>query len=58
MTMPISPMVTRNAVQALAESALPHAPVLAESQRSRPSRIAVVRGLHAAAAALSAKSRR
>jgi hypothetical protein len=51
MSMPLSPMVTRNAVQAAVESALPGAPVVAPTMRSHSIRAAIARGLRAAAAA-------
>jgi hypothetical protein len=45
MTMPIPPIVTQDRVRALAQSALPQAPVVAEPVRRRP--------VHAARAALA-----
>lgn len=50
MSLPLSPMVTRNAVQALAESALPGAPLIAESRRRRSIRTAFARGRRAVTA--------
>jgi hypothetical protein len=45
MSIPLAPMVTRNAVEAYAQSALPHAPVVLASRRGRSVRASIARGL-------------
>jgi hypothetical protein len=57
MSIPLAPMVTRNAVEAYAQSALPHAPLVLASRRGRPVRASVVRGLRVAASALAGERR-
>jgi hypothetical protein len=58
MSIPVAPIVTRNAVLELAHSALPGAPVVPSSRRPRPIRSALARGLRVTADALAAESRR
>lgn len=57
MSIPVAPIVTRNAVQELAHSALPGAPVVLAPRPSRPIRAALARGLRVTADALAAESR-
>lgn len=59
MTMPIAPIVTRDRVQALAESALPNAPIVLDPPRPHrlnTARSSVARGLHGLATAIAPKS--
>jgi hypothetical protein len=52
MSIPLAPIVTQDRVRALAESALPSAPVVAEPPRLHPVRTALAHGLRVIADAL------
>jgi len=52
MSMPLAPIVVQDRVRALAESALPHAPVVPHELRHHPVRLSMAHGLRAIADAL------
>jgi hypothetical protein len=59
MTMPIAPIVTQDRVRALAESALPGAPIVPDPPHRHPmyaARSSLARGLNAAAAVIAPKA--